>query len=678
MYRHEHQRGAVAVIVAIVATLLIACMAFAIDLGYAWQVRRSMVKATDASALAAAHTQSALGTPTTGDCPTSVRNTATAYLSGNASNTTMDFCVVTSGDDDTSGGSTLGTLTVRGATQAEYSFAKLFGLNATTVHSSTTVAWSQAPLVPLMACVSTNAEPSQWFADSSSNRAPVQVAQQWSGSTSADPCSSGKSDSYALVDFSTVPTSTTDARSCTTQPATLATSLVGWLTNGYGSTISVGAYRCARVGQPYGTAVDQAICALRGRQAVVPLIDVVDKQEIPGAGKADLVRIAGFATVTVDDYTPLDGSNQCDAQFPAALGRHRSSPRVQTIAHVRSTRTRRERPTLRPAGPKDPSLTIALSPATAAPGSNITGTATIANPSAGTAWTGTLTLNFSGPQPSSISIAPSGVCGYSAGTITCPGLTVGKGGTTTVTFLTTFGSAGSGTVAGSLSGVPATGSASYTVTAPTTTTSTIPNKSVAVTIAGAGSGQVVATATGQATQTCTTGTCVWTYPQFTPVTLTQTPGGGSLFSGWSGDGSCTGSATTCSIVIPAARSLAVTATFGAAPTTTTTTIDPRTYRILTMTFQESMSSGACCSGLDHLYSYTICDVDLATRAAALNPPNCQLGAEDDDGDTDSAAALARGTTRDLTRTRLIGTHRRSTHRVRPSSSHSPTTGRNPT
>jgi hypothetical protein len=102
-----------------------------------------------------------------------------------------------------------------------------------------------------------------------------------------------------------------------------------------------------------------------------------------------------------------------------------------------------------------------------------------------------------------------------------------------------------------------------------------------------------------------------------------------------------------------------------------------------MTFQDSMSSGACCNALDHLYSYTICDVDLATRAAALNPPNCLPGESDGDGDSDSGsgdgdAMRPRGTTPDLARTRLITVRRAAIGRHRIPIQHSPTTGRNPT
>jgi uncharacterized repeat protein (TIGR02543 family) len=640
----EREHGVIAVMVAIVAVLLMACIAFAVDLGYAWQVRRGMVKATDASALAAAKTQSE-GTPSTGDCPANVRAVASTYLTANSSSPTMDFCVVTgalasgTSSDSSSGsygstGSTLGTLTVRGSSTASFSFAKLFGLNSTTVSSSTTVEWIQPPMVPLIACVGTNSQPSDWFADRSTTRAPVTVAQQWSGSLSADPCSSGASDSYALVDFSTVPYSTSDASACTTQPSTIATSLESWLTSGYSGKISVGDYRCARVGQPYGTKVDQAICKLRGRTAVIPLIDIVDKQEVPGDGKADLVRVAGFAAVTIDDYTPLNGSNQCDVlpsttTIPGSGTPLRATPiaerRPAMSAALPSTRHRdRARRTPRPAASDTVNLKVDMNPAKSVVGDAVVGSVTVSVPAGSTKWSGSLTLNFTNPRPSITWVFPSnGACGplQSDGSVTCTGLSVGSGGSATYSFGSTFGSTGTGTVTATLSETTATASASYTVeAAPPPPTEPPPSRSASVTIAGTGTGSVKATALGQTTQTCTTGTCTWTYPSNTSVTLTATPNAGSVWAGWSGD--CTGTSTTCTVKISSTKARVVTATFNPAPPPPTPTIDPLTFRILTMTFVDSMSSGTCCSGIDHLYAYRICDVDLKTRDEAMNPPDC--------------------------------------------------------
>ena len=61
MSSRPEERGAVAVIVAIMALLLFAAAAYAIDLGNLWQTRRNMVTASDAAALGAAE-KFALGT----------------------------------------------------------------------------------------------------------------------------------------------------------------------------------------------------------------------------------------------------------------------------------------------------------------------------------------------------------------------------------------------------------------------------------------------------------------------------------------------------------------------------------------------------------------------------------------------------------------------------------------
>ncbi|MFZ0814235.1 MAG: hypothetical protein WAM78_01880, partial [Candidatus Sulfotelmatobacter sp.] len=101
---------------------------------------------------------------------------------------------------------------------------------------------------------------------------------------------------------------------------------------------------------------------------------------------------------------------------------------------------------------------------------------------------------------------------------------------------------------------------SVTVTAAESVTATFsPAVTYALTVtnAGAGTGTVTSTPAGI---NCPT-TCSANFTQNTQVTLSETPGANSAFTGWSG--ACTGTAT-CSVTMAATES--VTATFSPAVT----------------------------------------------------------------------------------------------------------------
>jgi len=82
-----------------------------------------------------------------------------------------------------------------------------------------------------------------------------------------------------------------------------------------------------------------------------------------------------------------------------------------------------------------------------------------------------------------------------------------------------------------------------------------PGDGLTVAVAGTGTGTITSSPTGI---NCPT-TCSASFPQNTQVTLSETPGMNSTFTGWSG--ACTGTAT-CSVTVAAAES--VTATFSSA------------------------------------------------------------------------------------------------------------------
>lgn len=87
---------------------------------------------------------------------------------------------------------------------------------------------------------------------------------------------------------------------------------------------------------------------------------------------------------------------------------------------------------------------------------------------------------------------------------------------------------------------------------------------VSVTLAGTGSGSIASTPSGM---TCSGDSCSGSYPAATWITLQATPADGSLFTGWSGTCSGTGSCT-----VQANSNASVTATFTAIQPTLTVTL----------------------------------------------------------------------------------------------------------
>ncbi|KJU84554.1 cell wall/surface repeat-containing protein [Candidatus Magnetobacterium bavaricum] len=104
-----------------------------------------------------------------------------------------------------------------------------------------------------------------------------------------------------------------------------------------------------------------------------------------------------------------------------------------------------------------------------------------------------------------------------------------------------------------------------TNSSPKTVTATFTANTLTVTKAGTGTGTVTDDQ-GKLSWSASTGTA--TYPLGTSVTLTATPDSNSYFVGWSGDGSCSGTNSTCMVTMSTAK--AVTATFNPLYTLTIT------------------------------------------------------------------------------------------------------------
>ncbi len=122
----RRDRGAVAVMVSVSMITIFGFTALSIDLGNAWQNRRQLVNATDASALAAAQEYALLGT---GCGPI-----ANSYVASNHDDAMLTSCTPSMG---ALAGDTTGYVVVSAETTVSYAFAPLIGIDSTLVASTT-------------------------------------------------------------------------------------------------------------------------------------------------------------------------------------------------------------------------------------------------------------------------------------------------------------------------------------------------------------------------------------------------------------------------------------------------------------------------------------------------------------------------------------------------------------
>ncbi len=161
-----------------------------------------------------------------------------------------------------------------------------------------------------------------------------------------------------------------------------------------------------------------------------------------------------------------------------------------------------------------------------------------------------LTVALAGTGAGTVTSSPGGInCGTTCSAGFAPKtqvtLTATAAGGSTFTGWSGGGCSGNGTCSVTLA-------SSESITA-TFAAAVVPNEMLTVTLAGTGQGTVVSNPAGI---NCTIGTCTYSFPANTQITLTETPGANSSFTSWSG---CTGT-TTCSFALTAP--LTVTATFG--------------------------------------------------------------------------------------------------------------------
>ena len=160
-----------------------------------------------------------------------------------------------------------------------------------------------------------------------------------------------------------------------------------------------------------------------------------------------------------------------------------------------------------------------------------------------------------------VGVSGAGAVTSSVGGISCPAAcatTIAQNASVTLTATPSTG-ANFQVWGGACSGTAATCTVQMTAARAVTASFSTVNFPLTVTRAGAGTGTVTSAPAGISCGT----DCAESYAQYTAVTLTAAAGSGSLFSGWSG--ACTGTGS-CSVTMSAARN--VTATFALARTLT--------------------------------------------------------------------------------------------------------------
>jgi Flp pilus assembly protein TadG len=273
--RADDERGAVAIIVAVCAIVLFGFAAYAIDAGNLWATRRSMVTATDASALASAADFS-VGL---NGCSSS----AATLVSLNQADATMDSCTV-AGSTATDAGHT----TVRASKNVEYTFAGVFGLTSKQVDSATTAEWgipsSVSGLRPFGLCLHANAALQSWLnlpAGPTGTSGTIRITY---GKSQPDACGTTVPGNWGVQDFDGGANSNADTKD--------------WTRNGYPGTVSVGQNVPGDTGA-FSNSLNSELDYLRssGEFFALPIFDTA-----AGNGSNSTFHVVAFANVKLVDF----------------------------------------------------------------------------------------------------------------------------------------------------------------------------------------------------------------------------------------------------------------------------------------------------------------------------------------------------------------------------------------
>lgn len=172
------ERGAVMMIVAISLFVLVGMLVLTVDLGRMVAVKREMVRAADAAALAAAQ-ECAFGNGS-GAATSAALQIAGTNHDGASLASPLIFDSPTACDDLTSGGAKL--VTVKLTTSLNMFFAPIFGINSGSVVAQATATWATPGTVP----ISVNAAPLE-VCKAASSQGPTECTFEYSSDQFQEP-----------------------------------------------------------------------------------------------------------------------------------------------------------------------------------------------------------------------------------------------------------------------------------------------------------------------------------------------------------------------------------------------------------------------------------------------------------------------------------------------------------
>lgn len=263
------ERGAVAVIVGILVTVLFGFAALAVDVGNLWASRRQLVTATDAAVLAA--------TQSYAEGENGCTTVAGRYVDDNYAEATVTGCTVSGAN------SGHGVVTVAAKVPVDYQFAGVIGVADPEVPASSTASWHAPSGVTLprpFGLCEDHPAVKAWMASPRTDSAPVKVMY---GKSSNDDCGSA-SGNWGVLDFDGGSNGTGDVRE--------------WTLEGYDGIVRVGDTVDGNPGafsNSLGADLDDLIA--QGGLMTFPLFD-----SVTGNGSIAEFRITGFVSARLVSY----------------------------------------------------------------------------------------------------------------------------------------------------------------------------------------------------------------------------------------------------------------------------------------------------------------------------------------------------------------------------------------